>query len=204
MKRSLILAILMGGVILQQFTVHADDATLPGNGFPGSRYEVLWTKSPFSVASSEAASSSPDYALKGIAQFDGIYYASLVEKQNNEHFLLSTDKPVRGLKLVSVTPGKDPLNTSAVIDRNGQSITLKLEVTEMPPIPGGNTQSTLPPGAPPPEMAMPGGSNPNVKPPRPGEVQVPPPVISRPRLIHFNPPPTGIPGQPRPNSNNSP
>ena len=41
----------------------ADASPLPGAGYEASRYEALWTKSPFSVSTPDAAPDSPDYAF---------------------------------------------------------------------------------------------------------------------------------------------
>jgi hypothetical protein len=106
--------------------------TLPGAGFDGDRYANLWTKSPFAVATPDAPAASEDYALVGVAQFDGISYVSLIDKQaQGDHFVLSSDKPIKDakrnldLKLISIARG--PAGASAVIQRNGESLTLHQE-----------------------------------------------------------------------------
>jgi len=111
----------------------ADVAALPGNGFPVAHYETLWAKSPFAIATPDAAPESTDYALVGIAEFDGIPYASLIDKKSQEHFLVSGDKPARGLTLTSVTPGKNGSDTFATIQQNGQPLILKLETVAASP-----------------------------------------------------------------------
>jgi hypothetical protein len=116
----------------------SDNATVPGGGFPASRYEALWTKSPFAVATSEAGPESPDYMLVGIANVEGISYASLIDAHNQDHFLISSDKPTRGLTLTSITRSHD--DTYAAVQKDGQSITLKLEQAPV---------TAVAPGAPP-------------------------------------------------------
>jgi hypothetical protein len=139
--------------VLAGAAVHADD-NLPGSGFPASRYTELWTKSPFAVATPDGASgpSSPDYTLVGIASFDGVSYASIIDKQSNEHFLLSSAQPARGLTLVSVTPGKDAASASADIRKDGEMLTLKLESAPAPNVaavmPNQGMPTTVPPGMP--------------------------------------------------------
>jgi len=127
-----------GALVFLSCPARADAPVLPGAGFAASRYEVLWTKSPFAVASAEGGQESPDYALKGIAQFDGISYASLIDKRSPgpepEHFLLSSDKPVKGLTLVSISRGHDSSGTFAVIQKDGQVSTLKLETVSVAPV----------------------------------------------------------------------
>jgi len=165
----------------------ADDAALPGGGFTASHYETLWTQSPFAVATSEAAPESSDYTLVGIAQFDGVSYASLIDKQNNnEHFLLASNKPMRGLTLVSVTHSKDASETTAVLQKNGESLTLKAEA-EAP----ASSPTLNGPGAPP--MIVPQIPRPGSDLAAPGYVpgQGPPPVIFRHLTLHLPPPPGG-------------
>ena len=101
------------------------NAPFPPTGFPGGRYTALWTKSPFAIATPDAAPESADYSLVGVAQFDGVSYASLIDKQANEHFVLASDKPVRNLKLISIS--KRPDGTLATVLHNGDTLTLKLE-----------------------------------------------------------------------------
>jgi len=144
------------GLIAEQ--VRADDATLPGDGFPASRYEALWTKSPFAVATSETAvEASPDYMLVGIANIEGISYASVIEaKPPQEHFLISTEKPNRGMTLVSIT--RNGSDTFAQVQKDGQTLTLKLQ--EAPAAAGvvtGAPQISGMTGTP--QYNMPGGQN---------------------------------------------
>jgi len=119
---------------------------LPGSGFNGDRYTTLWTKSPFAIATPEAAAASQDYQLVGLAQFDGVSYASLIDKQTQEHFVLSSDKPVKSLTLISVAHSTE--GGSAVIQRNGEILTLKQEGAPLaalgqPPMPV-NVQGAMP------------------------------------------------------------
>ena len=155
-----LLLILAAALALTALPVGADDPVVPGAGFPASRYETLWTKSPFAVATAEAneGPESPDYSLVGIAtNVNGISYASVIEKQKNEHFLISTDKPTRGMTLTSITIGHNGSDTYALVQKDGQPITLKLEQalamaaanSNGPPInisiPNGNNTPPLPP-----------------------------------------------------------
>ena len=183
----------------------ADDSALPGSGYVAARYEALWSKSPFSVASPEEGPESPDYSLVGIVQLDGVSYACLVVNQTNEHFVVASDKPAKGFTLVSVNRGHDPSGTSAVLQKDGQSLTLKLQQT---PIAGTPNQPGMPnivnnfPGMnglpPSPNMApMPGNQQVNqaFNGNQPG--MPPMPFRRRDRLIHIPPPPGQIiPGQP--------
>jgi hypothetical protein len=124
MNRRLLPAIFAVALVLPgSLGTKADPPALPGNGFDASRYKTLWTKSPFAVASDNSAQTSPDYSLVGIAEIDGISYASLIDKQSQEHFLLCSDKPDRGLTLISIKRGQDTSDTTAIIQKkDGESI----------------------------------------------------------------------------------
>jgi len=167
----------------------AGDPAVPGTGFSASRYEALWTKSPFAVATSEAVQESPDYLLVGVAKVDGISYASVIERQNQEHFLISSDKPARGLTLTTITRSPDSSDTYAVMQKDGQSITLKLEqAPALAGVPGA--PNTPMPGIITPQIAMPGAapSFPNMGRPFNARYHHP--------LIHLPPPPAPAQQQP--------
>jgi hypothetical protein len=168
----------------------ADDA-LPGTGFPASHYQLLWTKSPFTVESPGEAPTTTDYSLVGIAQFDGISYASLIDKSNSEHFLLSSDKPARGLSLVSLNHGSKPEDTTAVILKNGQQMTLKLDASAAEGAPPPMAGQPPMPGVAPEPFQMPASGQPLPNGFNGG--QVPPPAIIRRTTIHVPPPPNGAP-----------
>jgi hypothetical protein len=126
-------------VLLQVSAAVADtDPPLPSSGFNGDRYSTLWTKSPFAIATPEAAAATQDYQLVGLAQFDGVSYASLIDKQTQEHFIVTSEKPVKNLTLISVQ--HDSHGGSAVIGRNGEQLVLHEE--DAPP----TTASIQPPG----------------------------------------------------------
>jgi hypothetical protein len=178
--------ILAVGLALAAQPVRADDPAVPGAGFPASRYEALWTKSPFAVATPDAVADSPDYSLVGYAvNINGVSYASLVEKQSGEHFLVSTDKSVRGLRLTSITRNPNSLDTYAVVQKDGQTITLKLERGPAAAAQGAQplTSVSMPPGLMPQQLQMP-GANPNFN-----QSGRPFPARFRRPLIHLPPPP---------------
>jgi hypothetical protein len=97
---------------------------LPGEPFPASRYEPLWKSSPFAVATPVAVESA-EYSLVGAAQFDGVSYASLIEKQTQNHFVVTSATPAHGLTLVSLMHGGD--STFATLQKDGALLKLKLE-----------------------------------------------------------------------------
>jgi hypothetical protein len=147
-RRALRLALLVPVAMAELHLQAADGPALPGAGFTGDRYAPLWTKSPFAIATPDAPAVSTDYQLVGIAQFDGISYASLIDKQTQEHFVVSSDKPFKNISLVSISPGKGGSATTAVVQRNGEPLTLTLDTT---PVAAANGET---PGVPPPMNPM--------------------------------------------------
>lgn len=110
------------------FNVFAGDKFVaPGTGFIQSRYASLWTKSPFAVATNDApAAATTEYQLIGAARFDGISYASVIDKQSQKHLLLSSDKAVSDLTLISVSYDSSG-RLSALIQCRGQMMSLTAE-----------------------------------------------------------------------------
>ena len=108
--------------------VGADDAALPGAAFDPSRYHALWENSPFAVATPVAVESE-EYSLVGAAQFDGVAYASIVDRQNSDHFVVTSATPAHGLSLVSLVRGQTADSTFATLQKNGSMLRLKLETT---------------------------------------------------------------------------
>jgi len=186
MRKPLLLLACTGSLALTLRPAGADDSSVPGEGFSAARYEALWTKSPFAVATADAVQESPDYSLVGIAEFDGVSYASLIERQSQEHFLISSDKPTRGLILTTITRSHDGSDTYAVVQKDGQPITLKLEQAPV---------AAATPGAPaaPPTIVMPGIMTPQI--PMPGAANSTPMPSTRP-LIRFHRPAIHLPPMP--------
>ncbi len=200
---------------LSPLAIHAQDdtppepppapaAVIPGEGFAASKYKVLWTKSPFSVASAEAVAESADYSIVGLAKIDGVSYACLIDKSNNEHFLVTSDKPARGLTLQSVTGGKESM---AILLRNGETLSLKMDATAAPqmampnqPPPQPGMPPNMQPGMPPPVSPYPGTRSPypNLGRGVPGQPGQPPRIRPRHRPITVPPRPNPQ-GQPVPN-----
>ena len=145
MKKRLCLLIACASIAAPVRGESTADTALPGAGFPEDRYTTLWTKSPFAIATPDA-SPSTDYQLVGLAQFDGVSYASLVDKQTQEHFVLTSEKPVRNLSLISISHG-GPTST-AVIARAGERLILQEQnssgtVAAPPPAPVADTPARV-------------------------------------------------------------
>lgn len=176
--------LLLAALFLSASTVKGKaSAPVVEEGFSGDHYQALWTTSPFAVATPDSPGASTDYSLVGIAQFDGIYYANLVDKQSQEHFLVTSKMPVRGLTLVSVAQGHDASQATAILQKEGQLISLKLETPAVNPSPGMPPPGVAyQPSLQPPQPAMP-------TPQQPGNMSHPP-VFRRPYLIRVPPPPS--------------
>jgi hypothetical protein len=140
----------------------------------------------------EAVDSSPDYLLVGFANVEGVSYASLIDVHNQDHFLISTDKPVKGLTLTSITVGHNGADTYAKAQKDGQLITLKLEqAPAMAAAASPNQPGALPmPGLMTPQITMPGAENSYNRSARP--------FIPRVRRPPISVPPMPAPTQPQP------
>ncbi len=130
----------------------ADEAALPTGPFEASHYRLLWETSPFAVASPVAVE-SVQYALVGAAQFEGISYASVVDKQSptQEHFVITSKEPSHGMSLVSLVHGSTPGSTYATLQQSGGSILrLNLETAATPGMsspPAGEVSTATPANA---------------------------------------------------------
>ncbi len=178
-------------------TPDAAHSFIPSVDFQPARYETLWTKSPFSVATPDGPTdTSPDYALYGIANIDGITYASIVDAHTNEHFLISSDKPTRGLTLNGITREPNGGDTFANVMKDGQLLTLKLAAAPAPVAGATPVNGALPQGGP-----APGGIVPNITAPGAGSPfgnsSRPFPRIHRPHIT-LPPPPAPAPAPPPP------
>ena len=193
MKTTILLPILAAVATMTAASLRADDPAVPAGGFPASRYETLWTNSPFAVASAEEVQDSPDYFLVGITNVEGVSYASVIEVKTQDHFLISSDKPNRGMTLTSVTRSRNGTDSYAIVQKDGQTLTLKLEQAPNG-VPGGPVANQgFQPGNMTPPLPMPGagpsfmnGAMPRFPvrihhplihmPPRPEQPQAPPPA----------------------------
>lgn len=185
-------------LVLWGQAAHAEDSSLPGSGFAASHYQEMWTKSPFAVASATEAPASPDYGLIGVSRFDNVTYASLIDKKTQERIQLSTDTPVKGFTLVSMTRGHGSESTSVIVQKDGQSLTLRMEAGPAVPMTPGAIVPPMPNIPRPPGMATaPGMPTTNAtRAGMPDDVPFtnvmparPPPIIHRPPIRVPPPPP---------------
>ena len=92
-------------------------------------FALLFSHPAVAGIPSDAPPASFPYELVGIARYDGVSYASIVDPQNGYHFLLSTiSRSPLGLVLVSVATGQES-SPSATIQKDGVSIILGLGET---------------------------------------------------------------------------
>jgi len=191
MKKFILFFTVAGSFALAEEAVSADDAAVPGEGFAPSHYETLWTKSPFSVATPDAVEASPDYTLVGITQLEGVAYASVIDTHSGDHFLISSEKAIKGMKLISITRSHNGTDTFASVQKDGQPLNLKLQSAPATAAAGANPGEQPPIVIPPPgqnipmpgtgnQPMMPGAYNPNQMPPR--SIRVHRPVIHLPPM----------------------
>jgi hypothetical protein len=148
MKELLIIGAIFGLVLSS--AVRAENDGLPAGSFDASRYESLWKDSPFAVATPVAVESA-QYALVGAAQFDGVSYASVIDKQSQDHFVVTSATPSHGLTLIDLAHGTDAGSTFATLQKNGALLKLKLEND---PATGGTGTAVSSSAAPPPPVVM--------------------------------------------------
>ncbi len=107
----------------------------------------------FFVLSAKAFAESPvatsDLVLVGVAQSDGVTYASVVDAQTGERFLPSTRGADGGIELVEITADED-----AILRQNGRSFLVHLgwasgtaSVSNVIPQPTAVSQNIARPGA---------------------------------------------------------
>jgi hypothetical protein len=113
-------------LLLAGAPVRADADIVPGGPFDASRYQALSDKSPFAVATPVAVE-SVEFALVGVAQFDGVSYASIINKQSSDHFVVTSATPTHGMSLVSLVRGQNADSTYATLQKGGEMLKLKLE-----------------------------------------------------------------------------
>lgn len=145
---------------------------VPPSGCDADHFRSLWTASPFVLATPESTAVSAEFSLVGVACFEGVSYASLVDTGTQEHFTLSSDKPVHGLTLLSVAKGK----TGATVNiqrASGELMILKEAGSSRPA--GGSAISTSDPTGSEPAPAEPLSRKPPVR-VHHRVVLVPPPV----------------------------
>ena len=79
---------------------------------------------------------SADLLLVGVAHLDGAFYASVVDKRTDEHFLLSAGVSEYSVKLVSITSAYD-----AIVEQDGQSTVLRLGWDSSSPLPDASNRA---------------------------------------------------------------
>jgi len=112
------------------------------------------------VVRADGTVSPANLTLVGVAQADGVTYASVVDAQTGEHFLPSTRAADGGVELLEVTAEQD-----AVIRQNGQSYVLKLGWPQ-----GTGTAGNVPPPVP---VAQAISRDPTAPPPPPPGAKLP-------------------------------
>ncbi len=93
-----------------------------------SRYESLFKKSPFVMATTEAASTT--YALGGYFKIGDSYSATLIRKDNKVRILISQDDPPGGeFQLISIKENDDMKLVEAVVRVGSTPLFIKYDPT---------------------------------------------------------------------------
>jgi len=96
-----------------------------------NRYELIWKKSPFSLPS--VAEENPDgfaanLTLAGITKFNDQYVAIVLDKSTQKRSMVTAKPNSDGLALVEAQTSKDLKEVSVVVQKNGESATLKYDL----------------------------------------------------------------------------
>jgi len=202
MKAKILLALTL--FALPVLTASAGEATIP-QGHPVERYERIWKKSPFTVASvlnetpADTSTFTDNLTLVGLVTIGGKPLATVVANDSQETTLVDADTPnAAGLQVVSYINDLDSSKVQVVLKKGDSTGTLRFNISETPaapqPVANVNPNSVPPPGNPPRII----NRRPNIVPQTPGIVRPPTqPGITRRRTLV-------LPGSNRPTNPNDP
>lgn len=116
-------------LLLLAGAARAEEAGIPAS-FPASRYGAAWERNPFGkkVVSpvQTQADLSRDWALLGMAEYDGKIRVSIVNKHTGEHRHLSNQDPANAeIRLIKATFSRHRPDASAAVEKDGRKATLK-------------------------------------------------------------------------------
>jgi hypothetical protein len=153
--------------------------------FTIARYEPAWSKNPFMRKTVAIAAPqetfAKDWALSGMAEFDGKIRVTLINKQTGERKrITSEDSPEAEFKLVKANFSRKRSDASVEVQKGGETATLKYdENLSSRPITVVNTQ-LVPGNAQPGQPVQPGQAGQRGQPGQPGQpVQAAPPGAPR-------------------------
>lgn len=116
----------------------AVEPTVP-QGYPPERYERIWKKSPFTVASVIAANAvdnttfADSLTLVGLVTIGGRPLVTVVANDSQETQLVEADKPnAAGLQVVSFVNNLDPSKVEVVLKKGNVNGTLHFTISETP------------------------------------------------------------------------
>lgn len=123
-----------------------EDAAEPA-AHPRSRYDALCARSPFTrEVAAETVSVAPNFAphlaLIGTYHLDGCSFAILLDRRTQErHTAASEPAPTGPYRLVALTVGENPAQTTALVEREAQRATIGFD-------PAGPRRAALPASTP--------------------------------------------------------
>ena len=122
----------------------ATEPVLP-QGFPEERYQRVWQKSPFTVASVIApeavnnTSFADSLSLVGLLTIGGKPLVTVVSNDSQETQLIDGEKPnAAGLQVVSFVNNLDPTKVEVVLKKGDATGTLHFAINETPAAPPEN------------------------------------------------------------------
>jgi len=146
----------------------AENPVIP-QGHPPERYERIWKKSPFTVASviapveTDTSTFTDSLTLAGLLTIGGKPLVTVVQNDSQETQLVQADQPnPAGLQVVSFVNNLDPSKVEVVLKKGDATGTLRFTINETPAVmPDGQN---IPPAPMPPQPGIPAPVQPRVLP----------------------------------------
>ncbi len=136
---------------------HADDDTVIPAGTAVERYQPIWKRSPFTLASTPDAQASAEWSLGGLAENGQDPLVFLVNKQSQERMTVTGQPNEKGFSVESIDYQSDLLQSSVKIKTSGDTLTVRFDpsvvvaqATQPTPANGAtaNVATPQPPGTP--------------------------------------------------------
>ena len=124
-RAGLLLAVLAFGGRLDA----AESSPVP-DAYPVDRYEPIWKRSPFTLSSAvdDSGAASQQLALTGLLRINNEAYASVLDKQTKQRFLVSKEPDPQGLSLVSFQNPDDPSTLVVTLQRGSETFSLRYDL----------------------------------------------------------------------------
>ncbi len=177
----------------------AQETFTPPVPYETARYEMLWKKSPFTLASTEeivTAGFADNLILMGVARIGDQAIATVMDRSTSQRQTVTMNPNAQGLRLISVGDMSSPLKASVRVQLGSETAEIRFDpmLVQSGPAPGVPQVPVVPgqpprPGQPVPAIQIP--NTPQRANPASGTIVPPPPARTggRRRVIIPNQPP---------------